>query len=132
MDLEKTRWCVASGNSSSQRSYQLTHANPVTGNNYYRILQIDLNGKSSYSDTRMVKYTNPLASIQVYPNPALANSSVQVQSNEVQLLRLFNSSGQMVWQQQVYAGLVKIALQPFAKGVYYLKGKQETVKLVIQ
>ena len=55
----------AAGNSNSERSYSFTDNDPVQ-NNYYRIAEYDLDGKSQFTSIRASnlqynKYVQPMA-----------------------------------------------------------------------
>lgn len=61
-----------SGNSTSVLNYQFTDTRNIDGNVYYRLVQIDKDGKSTSSKVILVKggKNNALAINAVYPNPA--------------------------------------------------------------
>lgn len=56
-------------NSSIMRNYDFTDPSPVAGRNYYRIKQVDCDGKNSYSKTLTVNFA--ASGFSVYPNPVL-------------------------------------------------------------
>ncbi len=59
------------GNSNSLQSYSAIDYTPVPGTNYYRLKQVDTDGKFSYSATRSVKFSAEVENIlNIYPNPA--------------------------------------------------------------
>ena len=43
---------------------------PLVGNNYYRIRQVDKDGKVSYSQTVLVIFNPASLIVSLYPNPA--------------------------------------------------------------
>ncbi|NNE26219.1 MAG: T9SS type A sorting domain-containing protein, partial [Saprospiraceae bacterium] len=53
------------GNSSAAVNYSYVHTNPVHGDNYYRLKQIDLNGEYAYSGIRHVQ-------IEKFDDPVIA------------------------------------------------------------
>lgn len=61
-----------SGNSSAVLNYQFTDSKNTEGNVYYRLVQIDKDGKSNFSKVILVKgeKINSLSLNAVYPNPA--------------------------------------------------------------
>jgi hypothetical protein len=61
---------AVNGNSSSDLNYSYTDANTEKGITQYRILQVDLDGKSKYSDIRAIRGDGNLAKVVVYPNPS--------------------------------------------------------------
>jgi hypothetical protein len=48
---------AAAGNNNTISYYNFLHADPVTGNNFYRIQQTDLDGKYTYSSVQMLQIT---------------------------------------------------------------------------
>src|SRR5687768_1800416 len=49
--------------------YHYTDLLPPTGEAYYRILQTDLDGKSSYSAVKLVRYNQTVMAVRAFPNP---------------------------------------------------------------
>lgn len=66
---------------------------------YYRLKQIDLDGKFTYSIVKMVRLDEtPKAFVQVYPNPFMEKLNLHFLSNEggKAEVRMINSKGQVV------------------------------------
>jgi hypothetical protein len=62
---------AASGNSAAPVSYSFTDNSPNTGSNYYRLREVDLDGKSMYSVTVQVTMAAVAGrALRTYPNPA--------------------------------------------------------------
>ncbi len=57
------------GNSSVTTNYSFVDVQPFSGLNYYRLKQVDKNGKSSFSEIRKIDFTTKFSSINIYPNP---------------------------------------------------------------
>ena len=57
------------GTTTHLSSYLVTDKNPFEGTQYYRLRQVDFNGKSTLSGTLAVKW-NSLHVFQIYPNPS--------------------------------------------------------------
>ncbi len=61
---------AAAGSTSFMHSYAATDFFPVSGTNYYRIRQVDLNGTIHYSEIRSVTFSEEKNySFTTYPNP---------------------------------------------------------------
>ena len=60
---------VISNNNISGSRYSYVDAHPLSGNNYYRLKSVDIDGKFSYSNIDEVTFTQSNELI-VYPNPA--------------------------------------------------------------
>ena len=69
-------------NSSVPRSYATVDSNPVPGKSYYRLKQVDKDGKFSYSSIVVVKCGNTINHpvISIYPNPSNSNLSVDIKN----------------------------------------------------
>lgn len=62
------------GNSSDELSYSFTDEDPLT-ENFYRIKQVDFDGKYKYSATLRVSIEgDPFSELRLYPNPTSSNT----------------------------------------------------------
>jgi hypothetical protein len=122
----------AAGKSESPRDYSLLHQSPQKGgvNNFYRILQRDLDGAFGYSKIVSIIMDAPGPDVMIFPNPA--SNLLTVYIAESQKLRLINSSGATVWQAALSAGRHQIAVSHYQKGVYFLMTNNGPQKVVIQ
>lgn len=73
LEFEKIGEVKGAGDSKTLKEYQFTHSEPDLGKaNYYRLKQVDFDGKSSYTQIRQVIFTQkdslPIE-VKVYPNP---------------------------------------------------------------
>ena len=93
---------------------------------YYRLKQVDLNGKLAYSKVVSLLLGNS-SRIALYPNPAVNNINVLVSSSRKEKLGciVFDNIGRtvMVDSKQVNAGSnqISIDINKLPAGVYYLK-----------
>ncbi|MEP7278964.1 MAG: Ig-like domain-containing protein [Bacteroidota bacterium] len=89
------------GNSATLHNYQFNDdvsKNVLNKNDlYYRLKQVDLDGKASYTKVLVVRVyrTKSLQSLSVTPNPAINDIKVNVQLNENSyiVMKIANSSG---------------------------------------
>ena len=112
---------AASGNSSVTKQYQFLQHRPATGKNYYRIKQIDLDGRFNYSSVMVIDVKDETHTISVWPNPAQQFIKISLSSLQQKIsLRFFNQQGQLVMQQILSAGLLQqnIDVSKLAAGVY--------------
>ena len=121
----------ATGISNSASNYSYVHSNPVSGINYYRILQADMDNRNSYSAIRTLKFTKTDEPFTIIGNP-VTNDVLTVQVNASINLVLYTADGKLLWQQQVNAGTKTIDVSRYAKGTYFLKTNTTTQKVVIQ
>ncbi|MGC4104317.1 hypothetical protein [Ferruginibacter sp.] len=106
-------------NSSSIINYESFDENPVTGTSYYRLKQTDLNGKFTYSDTRVVKYTSG-NNIYAFPVPNTGNTvnfKGILQPKDMQLL-LRDATGATIYNTTLTASAVTLPV--IKPGVYTL------------
>ncbi|MBK7635367.1 MAG: T9SS type A sorting domain-containing protein [Saprospiraceae bacterium] len=58
------------GNSNTIQQYRFTHENPARGRSFYRLRQVDYDGKYEYSPVRSVVSDLKIKEIHIAPNPA--------------------------------------------------------------
>ena len=121
----------ATGSSNSASNYNYVHSNPVSGINYYRILQTDMDNRYSYSAIRTLKFTKTDEPFTIIGNP-VTNDVLTLQVNITINLALYTADGKLLWQQQVNAGTKNIDVSRYAKGTYFLKANNTTQKIIIQ
>lgn len=118
-------------------SYQYTDLQPAAGKNYYRIKQVDINDRFSYSTVKILDFTTKML-VQVYPNPASDFIYIRNPVNSSKTIaRLMNGSGQLV--KQMVSGSqngLDIPLANIPSGIYYLQletgGIKETHKISVK
>lgn len=121
----------AAGNSSSASKYSYVHNSPVTGANYYRLLQTDIDNRNSYSTVRTLRFTTTNEPFTITGNP-VTNNVIIVQVNTATVLALYTADGKLLWQEQVNTGTKYIDVSRYAKGAYLLKTNTAAQKIVIQ
>ena len=117
---------AVNGVSNLPLQYVLDDAKPISGNNYYRLRQTDLDGKISYSNTILIRYNDKGIALSIYPNPAnnIIYATVQAIARADASLLVTDVSGKIMLKQNVT--LVKgvqqlpLNLAPFAAGTYFL------------
>ncbi len=85
-----------SANGSGDNTYSTQDAQTHTGNNYYRLKSVDIDGRFTYSQVVLVKISaSGKAMFFVYPNPAAKQLVVQHGNpNSVAHLTVYNFQGQ--------------------------------------
>ena len=86
------------GNSSTLKNYGSYDAKPVAGYNYYRIRQVDFDGKFKFSDVVKVKISFDKTGVSVLTNPFVNNITVDFVSPANQRLnvKLTDISGKLI------------------------------------
>ena len=127
----KTAVLPAAGNSSAIRNYSYVHTSPATGNNYYRLLQTDIDGKSNYTEVRTVKFGASEPGFTVLANP-VSNGMLRVHVNNTTVLSLYSSDGRLLWKKQLNAGVQSVDMSGCGKGIFLLKGDGAAEKVLVK
>jgi len=122
---------AAAGNSVVDKSYSFLHTSPEVGNNFYRLNQIDIDGKSTYSNVVSILSTIPNTTVKILSNP-IQNGLLQVQVGQVQSIVLQNAVGQIMVQKTLAQGLNNINVGNLPKGIYFVKVGNTVKKIVLQ
>jgi extracellular elastinolytic metalloproteinase len=105
---------------NGNHDYSFVDRNPANGKNYYRLYQVDKDGKFSYSPVVIIDFDNSFV-ITLAPNPAKDYAYLQAGSNIIKHIQLTNTLGQVLWQSPVNSTSIKIPLQTFERGTYYIR-----------
>jgi Secretion system C-terminal sorting domain len=124
----------AAGNSNVGIEYSFTDNNPLQGLNYYRLKQIDIDGKFVYTPARLVLFDKlNAATVKYYPNPTNGILTIElatINSNEIRVVNICNATGAVVNQLKIAANAgskMQIDLSKYAKGIYFVQVKTATV-----
>ncbi|MES2773843.1 MAG: T9SS type A sorting domain-containing protein [Bacteroidota bacterium] len=78
----KTIAILGNTGNNGNNQYSYVHSSPVAGNNYYRIKQVDTDGRFSYSKTVMtMSRCNGGGNIVSYPNPVHTTLNIVLPAN---------------------------------------------------
>ncbi|MDI9366568.1 MAG: alpha-amylase family glycosyl hydrolase [Flavobacterium sp.] len=122
---------VASLNDNTQAatSYSFVDKQPAVGTAYYRIQQVDKDGKHSYSSVQTITVNaTEIASWKVYPTLSKAggNATLHIKGDvgKIQLV-LTDISGKIIYQNKLNATVagqqINVPLNGCTKGIYMLK-----------
>jgi hypothetical protein len=107
------------------QTYSYTHVNHFSSTQYYRIRQLDNNGKESYSETKTVVIKGNKETITIWPNPATDQIRiVNPNSNHqtVSKAQIFDLSGRPLITKQLQSGVVNtIIISPLPAGIYVVR-----------
>jgi hypothetical protein len=133
---------AAAGNSTSLIDYAIVDEERLAGTRYYRLNQVDKDGKSTFHGPVSSSCSNEDLTITLFPNPTSANISVAVQTVTAGLvdLTIHSMDGKLITSltAQVAAGssILPVNIEGNKVGVYLvsisLNGKTSIEKLVIQ
>jgi hypothetical protein len=118
---------AVNGISNLELTYSFVDENPMEGHNYYRLRQIDLDGKTTYSKQIDLDVNSNGNVVNVYPNPAKDNLNIEYTSNNNASLSLqiIDMSGRIIKQVQtkIASGnnAILLPLDGVSAGMYQLQ-----------
>ena len=120
---------AVNGNSNATLSYNYADEKPFSGNNYYRLKQVDFDGKSALSKVVLVKSakSNSIVLSSVHPNPAInqLNVILSAPGNDRATIVVTDVAGKIVMQQatQLQSGNnnLKLNVSGLLSGTYIIK-----------
>ncbi|HAO46726.1 MAG TPA: LamG domain-containing protein [Ferruginibacter sp.] len=119
--------------SSALGNYTAIHVQPAKGNNYYRIRQVDVDAKFSFSNTQLVKLSETV-SVSIYPNPASTLVHI-VGRNHITAAALYDMSGRLVTsvlQGQSFLDVSGVASGTYVVRLILIDGATVEQKLLVQ
>lgn len=92
------------GNSQLMLSYIYTDKQPLTGENYYRLKQIDLDGRSSYSNVIVLRFDKQtqvnIKSLYPLPATSVLNMALTAEKPEKISVMIADMTGRLIREQQ--------------------------------
>jgi hypothetical protein len=127
-----------SGNSQSPLQYRFIDPYPIGDKQYYRLRQLDVNGRSSLSTVLLVRHEKPtdLLVATVFPNPSTGPITLRLQSpsNRSLFIRVMDLSGQVLQTHAVPAlagsNSIPLNLSTYTKGQYLISVGGKVVRVV--
>lgn len=125
---DETNWVEikrvkGAGNSSQLINYETTDEQPKAGTQYYRLKQVDFDGKSeTFKDVALQNNSTKKINISAYPNPT--TGSFTLVSNEIQdaattQILITNAMGNIIYQQtDSHEYKTNIDISSFPAGTY--------------
>ncbi len=128
------------GTSLEKRSYTYTDKNPLKGQNYYRLKQMDYDGQFEYSKVVSVEVVGERNAMLFSPNPGSEGGSVNLRIDSENFesgeLTLFDMTGKAVLVQKISSANMDLDLSYLSKGIYAARltfgGEQLVEKLLIE
>ena len=129
----------ASPSNVNGAKYSAVDKAPIKGMNFYRLRQVDFDGKFAYSAVRQVNFNGFAEALSVYPNPSKGFVNVLANlSGPVVQYSITNLSGKSVQSGilRTEGATNKLNIQNLPAGVYLLQATDEngprTTKLIVQ
>jgi len=117
----------AAGTSTSVKNYSILDAQPLSNWNYYRVKQVDKDGKVAYSNIAPINFEKAVSVVIVYPNPAKDKLTIEytaTKAGNVQL-QVLDSKGSLVLSNTsnmtVGRNTNTVNISTLSKGVYMLR-----------
>lgn len=117
-------------------SYNYFDKTPLNGNNYYRLVQVDLDGKPTELGERVLNFALSATEVSVYPNPTAGNTKLTFAEGVYQLVSISGIDGKILEIIRLYKTdfYKEIDLSRYAKGLYFIRldgsGGSSVVKLI--
>jgi len=138
--FEKLAHVDGAGNSSTTREYRFLDLKIDQEENsiYYRLKQVDFNGRYEYSDIRIVDFDSSVKTTasSAYPNPVLSDFSILLPNNSESVqIQIFDINGKQLIDKKYNAG-EKVMIENLRSGMYTLvitdNNKEQTIQKLIK
>ncbi len=126
---------AAAGNSSTTLNYSFVDGSPLTGNNYYRLEEVDQDGYTTYTSVRLLNFSSSESSQQLtWYATSYKTAEVYLTRGSNELYTLTDVSGQTLRQGQLSGGKTDVSGLP--AGLYIVKvltftGQALTTKVLL-
>jgi len=136
-DWQPVTKIAARGNSSTQASYRTADMNPMEGISYYRLKQVDKDGRFAYSQTRKVSFHNIDAVYKIYPNPVKDKAIIAWQGglqNKPHQVSVYDVNGvklEVAYSINDNTAILQLAGLPAAAYVIKLESAKQTVQKML-
>jgi subtilisin-like proprotein convertase family protein len=129
-------WVPGVGDSQVRQSYAFQDMEAPRGVRcYYRLEQVDYDGKTDFSPVRSAMLEGNDSDINIFPNPTTGQLFVEVPSPNPQgLIQVFNATGQQVITRNLTGPRSGLSLHAVPKGCYWVRiqsGSQVITKRII-
>lgn len=127
----------AAGNSNLTIQYSFKDNQPGKGKNYYRLQQVDKDGRTVYSKIVIANF-NPATIIRIATNPVKDKLLIQLNGLPTAgaAWRMYNLMGQMIYQEKLSATVIEKNIEKLAPGIYVveiiIEGRAERIKILKQ
>ena len=88
-------------NSSVLQDYSFLDSHPLIGVNYYRLAQVDLDGKKSILGEKAIEYQIAHPELAVYPNPTTGKITLDFAPKKYQKVQLTSIHGSVLMEQTI-------------------------------
>lgn len=125
----------AAGNYNGSTHYYFTDSVPAAGANYYRLRQVDLDGKYWISPVRQVNFISK-SGVQIYPNPVRTQVLISHPTEIIEQVAFYGQNGAQMMRLLVGVRTQTVDLSKLAPGLYMMEvmvgGKRYMEKVIKQ
>lgn len=135
----------SAGNSTQELSYETEDHKAIDGNNYYKLIQYDIDGQfEEYGPINVICNGNSKGYFSIFPNPSTGDFQVILNNKRLigdGILEIKDSKGSVVYTQEVKISqginLINVSNINLTSGIYYVSvitdnNSTETLKQVIR
>jgi hypothetical protein len=128
-DFQSIGQMSGQGTTNKITPYTFTHTEPKEGINYYRLKQVDFDGRTTYSKVLSFEFED-LNGVQIYPNPVQNELQIRptIFNHSTVNVAIINGIGKTVWQSnhtyQEESDWWSVSTQNLPKGIYWLQLEQ--------
>ncbi len=127
---------VQAFNNSNRNNYSLTDAQPLAGQNFYRLKMTDIDGSYRYSPVRTVNFGNAGDDFNIYPNPVSGGKIYIASTGNMTSASVFDAAGRLIQSYSLKGRTGILDVSGIAKGSYQLRifteSTAHTEKIIIQ
>ncbi|GAA4405325.1 hypothetical protein GCM10023187_23560 [Nibrella viscosa] len=119
----------SAGDADTRNRYQFEDKNPFPGANYYRLRQIDKDGKTDFSKIISVVVNSDEEALLAYQSAENGDIRVLLNAIDARGMKLHNMAGQSVSAQSIHLADTEWVIRPaspLVPGVYLISVDSET------
>lgn len=121
---------AAIGQSSDIEFYQFEDKNPLNGENFYRLKQVDLNGEFIYSDIEVLTFKGGHNIVFNNPVHDILNVNIRTLETKITRMTMYDAHGRLVSQRFVDLvegfNTVEWDMSYLSKGIYFIHVDEDT------
>jgi hypothetical protein len=121
---------VTAANKTGTNKYSFIDKSPLLKTSYYRLQQLDKDGKFTYSKIVSVN-RNEIKEVTILPNPATQYFSLNTATNEKLNVQIFSVAGKLI-KSGKYSSGEQISVADFTNGMYVVMINNKAYKLIKQ
>jgi hypothetical protein len=121
MNWDDLGYVQSAATSKSSETYTYTDIDPVSGSNYYRIRQVDIDGNESYSEIKMITVASKNSQLSIWPNPAkdMVNLKYDGNGSDARAV-ILDQMGRMITSTVLHSGENSVNVSNLSTGSYIL------------